>query len=90
MKQEPKPNTGALFKNDRKTKETHPQATGNATVVCPHCNWASDYFMDGYTNDGPNGKWQRLKFKAKDKQGAQGAAAQAQHVGKPEDDDIPF
>lgn len=85
---ETQPNTGAIFKNDRRTKDTHPQATGSANVVCPHCNAGTDYFVDAFTNDGNNGKWQRLKFKAKDKQ--QGAPAKTQHVGGDDDGGVPF
>lgn len=83
----PQPNTGALFKNDRRTKDTHPHATGSVLIECPHCLRRTDYFADGYTNDGDKGKWQRLKFKVKEKQSGD-ATAKAQPVG--DDDEIPF
>lgn len=70
---EPKPNTGALFKNDRKTEDKHPGATGNLLVECPHCQSLIDLFLDAWTNTIENGqrageKMQKLKVKAKDKQ----------------------
>ena len=86
-----KTNTGGLWKNDRKTKDTHPQATGSAQIVCPKCQWAHDYFIDAWTNDRDGSKWQKLKFKAKDKQSLTGSMEKAQPAGgKAEDDEIPF
>jgi len=95
MTKQTNPNQGALFKNDRKTKDTHPHATGSATIICPHCNWGTDYFMDAWTNTPKGGgdKFQSVKFKAKDKQsGATTPAAQAARpVGARDDDsEIPF
>ena len=91
MSNQSKENTGALFKNDRKTKETHPQATGSATIACPHCHQSTDYFMDAWTNTPKGGgdRFQSVKFKAKDKQSSGGGQA-ARPVGVQEDDEIPF
>lgn len=34
---ENKKNKGILFKNDYKTKDTHPEYKGSALIDCPHC-----------------------------------------------------
>lgn len=63
MSYELKPDTGSLFKNDRKTTDQHPGATGSALIG------GVAYFVDAWTNTKPDGsKYQALKFKRKDKQ----------------------
>lgn len=58
-----KRNTGVLFKNDRKSKDTHPDYTGSYTD-----GDGNEYFLDAWIKDGQKGKFMRLKTKLKDKQ----------------------
>lgn len=85
---EMKPNTGSLFKNEKRTSDTHPNATGSVLID------GVAYFCDAWTNDGPGGKYQSLKFKRKDKQpGAapSGAVTRAHPPALADmDSDIPF
>lgn len=57
----PKNNTGALFKNDDKTEETHPNAKGSALIE------GVDFWVAAWTKTDKNGnKFQSLSFKPKD------------------------
>jgi hypothetical protein len=82
MAYEQKPNTGSLFKNDRKTTDQHPAATGSALID------GVEYFVDAWTNESAKGKYQSLKFKRKDKQAA--APATREPFKPSADDDCPF
>lgn len=65
MAYEPKDNTGSLFKNDKREKDTHPHARGSALID------GVEYWMDAWTNEDRNGnKYQSVKFKPKDQQQA--------------------
>ncbi len=93
---EVKPNTGVLFKNDRKTEDRHPDYTGSVTLED-----GLDYYLDAWKNQSKGGK-NYLKIRI-GKQKVQGNTA-PQHpaadirVTQPEkatgfadlDDDIPF
>lgn len=59
---EQRDNSGALFKNEDRQKDTHAHARGSAVIDGVH------YFVDAWTKDGAKGKWQSLSFKKKDKQ----------------------
>lgn len=79
-----KPDTGSLFKNDKREKETHPHAKGSALID------GVEYWVSAWTNDGKSGKYQSLKFSRKDEN-------RAPNPGRPEpsqdadfSDDIPF
>ena len=94
-----KPNSGALFKNDRRETENHPNANGTATVVCPHCDREGRFWLSAWTNtirsgDKQGDRYQSIKFKPQDDQPGAGAAparpAPAPQAPMPEDDDIPF
>lgn len=61
MAYEPKDNSGSLFKNDRREKDTHAHARGSALID------GVEYYVDAWTNEDRNGnKYQSLKFKRKD------------------------
>jgi hypothetical protein len=81
-----KPNTGTLGKNDRKTKETHPDSSGSMNVVCQHCHKTNDYWISGWTKESARGRFSSLAFKDKE------VAQQGERtVAKPEfDDELPF
>ena len=83
-------NRGALFKNDRKTKDTQPGYTGSLNVD------GVEYFLDAWVKDGKNGsKFFSVSVKRKDKQ-AEPARAPAAPKAAPSsgfddmDGDIPF
>lgn len=83
-------NNGALFRNEKKEQEKHPDARGEAEVVCPHCKRTAVFWLAAWTNVIKQGKragqkMQSLKFTAKDDQPAN--SPEADDV---QDDDIPF
>jgi type II secretory pathway component PulJ len=78
-----KDNSGSLFKNDKREKDTHPNATGTCMID------GREYWVSAWTKTRDNGeKWQSLAFKPKEAK----AAAQAKPAGRFEDmkDDIPW
>jgi len=52
--------SGTLFKNDKREKDSQPNATGTAIVE------GVEYFISAWTKDGAKGKFQSLSFKRKD------------------------
>lgn len=74
-----KDNSGAVFVNDRKEKDTHPDRTGTALID------GVEYFVNGWLKDGKHGPWLSLSFKRKDKQPERREPAPAEL-----DDEIPF
>jgi hypothetical protein len=54
------PNSGALFKNDRKEKPNHPDYTGSAEIE------DVDYWLSAWIKDGKKGKFMSLSFKPKE------------------------
>lgn len=84
-------NRGALFKNDRKTKDTQPGYTGSLNVD------GVEYFLDAWVKEGKSGKFFSVSVKRKDKQDAPAPRAAAPAPApKPSsgfddmDSDIPF
>jgi hypothetical protein len=90
-------NRGALFKNERKEKETQPDYTGSLNVG------GVDYFLDAWLKTAESGrKFMSVKVKRKDKQPeAAPPARQAEPTRAPQrapaktgfddmDSDIPF
>lgn len=59
MAYEQRDNSGQLFKNTRREKETHPNATGTAMIG------GVTYEVSAWTKQGKNGPFQSLSFKAK-------------------------
>lgn len=57
---EQRDNSGVLFRNDRKEKDSHPNATGTAMID------GIEYYVSAWTKDGQKGKFQSLAFKRKD------------------------
>lgn len=89
MAYEQKPNTGALFRNDKREKDTHAHARGDALID------GVAYYVDAWTNTDRNGnKYQSLKFKRKEQRVAQDRDDPRTHgtVADDMDDDgpIPF
>lgn len=85
-------NTGTLFKNDRKEKDSHPDYQGNALIG------GVDYWISAWIKDGKNGKFMSLAFKPKEERARQiGEDARSSYDEPaprggqmPLDDDIPF
>jgi len=76
---ESKDNSGALFKNDRKEKETHPDYRGEAVIK------GQAYWLSAWLNESKNGKkYMGLKMQLKED------ASQTQQVNEDPNDEIPF
>jgi hypothetical protein len=81
MAYEQRENTGSLFKNDRKEKDTHADYRGNALID------GVEYWLDAWINEDRNGhKYMSLKLKRKD--GQNNTQRQTAHADL--DDDVPF
>ena len=88
MAYEQRDNSGTLFRNDRKEKDSHPNATGKAMIG------GIMYYINAWTKDGAKGKFQSLSFKpVDDTQERREQVVRETRVGAPVDDDldqIPF
>lgn len=64
------PNSGRMFKNSRKEKDTHPDGDGNGEITCSSCGHRNAFFINGWRKDkDKNGDpWWSFSFKAKTKQ----------------------
>ena len=86
MGYEQRDNSGTIFKNDKREKDTHPHGTGKAMIG------GVMYYVSAWTKDGNNGKFQSLSFKPVEQQ----APTQTRSNQRPEpasgsfDDEIPF
>jgi hypothetical protein len=67
--------TGSLFKNTRKTADTHADYNGTATVD------GREFYLDAWIKEGAKGKYMSLRLKPKDHDKATSRTA---------DRDIPF
>lgn len=84
---EKRDNSGILFKNNRKDKDTHPDYTGNATID------GRDYWISAWLKEGAKGKFFSFAFKPKDDAPAKAAPVappQRQSLRQEMNDDIPF
>jgi hypothetical protein len=82
MAYEQRANTGAIFKNDKRDKDTQPQMKGSALVD------GKEYWVSAWTNESEAGvKYQSLAFTLKEEQ----VSAPARPSGSGFDEtDIPF
>lgn len=88
MAYEQKENSGAIFKNDKREKDTQPHGKGSALID------GVAYWVSSWTNESPKGRYQSLKFERKD---SKPEAAKPQAQSKPSSevtddltDDIPW
>lgn len=55
-------NSGALFKNDRKEKDTHPNLSGHINIE------GKDYWLSGWTKRNDDGSFKVISLAAKQKE----------------------
>ena len=78
-----KDNTGALFANDKREKETQPNAKGSAMID------GVEYWVSAWTNTSSKGtKYQSIKFERKG-EAFDNQTEMAQHA-QDLNDDVPF
>jgi hypothetical protein len=79
-------NSGAVFVNDRKEKDSHPDRTGSCTID------GREYWISGWIKSGEKGQFLSLAFKPKEpKSKPQQEPTRQAAKGKFEpDDSIPF
>lgn len=92
MTYEQKDNTGSVFKNERKEKDTHPDRTGSATIG------GVAYWVNGWVKQDKNGnQYLSLAFKPKETPRTAGRVDHQNERPKPRQstrdelqDDVPF
>ena len=89
MAYEQRDNSGTLFKNEKREKDTHPHATGTALIG------GVEYWVSAWTKEGAKGKFQSLAFKPKEDRPTPPPEPKAdprrlEERGWPNEDDIPF
>lgn len=81
MAYEKKPESGALFRNDKKEKDSHPDYKGDALID------GKLYWVSSWVNESKGGKkYMSLAFKLKDEQAAPKPDAPAQSSGAVDDE----
>jgi hypothetical protein len=84
---EPRDNTGSIFKNDRKEKDTHPDGQGSAMID------GVEYWVSSWNKKDKNGNpWRSLAFKKKEENGRKqaGQLEEKRPARRDDDGDIPF
>ena len=86
MAYEVKPNTGSLFRNEKKETENHPDYTGSALID------GADLWMSAWLKTtGTGTKWMSFAFKRKDVQSSNAPAQRSAPAHDVDlDDDVPF
>lgn len=76
-------NSGVLFKNKRKEKDSHPDITGSANVD------GKEYWVSVWVKEKNGERFQSMSFRPKDEKAAPKPAAKPQAAPQL-DDEIPF
>jgi hypothetical protein len=87
MAYEQRDNEGAIFKNEKREKDTHPHGTGKAMIG------GVMYWVSAWTKEGSKGRFQSLSFRPMDDSGrapSQGAKSAQLAPGASDLDDVPF
>jgi len=84
MAYEQKPNTGVLFRNERKEKDTQPDHTGNALIG------GVEYYISAWVKDGKKGKFFSFSFKPKDESRQQGMQQARTALDDFDAEEVPF
>ena len=85
--------SGALFKNENRRTDKHPNARGTAEIKCPHCQEWTEFWVSAWTKEAgpqaknPGMKFQSLAFQPKEDQPPKGPTSMED---KGYEDDIPF
>lgn len=77
-------NSGALFNNDRKEQDNHPDRTGSATID------GREYWVNAWIKEGKKGKFLSLSFKPKDEAKSGGRGRSDNRSNRRRDDDEDF
>lgn len=77
MAYEQRDNSGSIFKNDKKTSDSHPNGTGKAMIG------SVMYYVSAWTKEGAKGKFQSLSFKPVDESSS---SLKPQQKSQPESD----
>lgn len=86
MAYEQKPNTGSLFKNDRKETDNHPDYKGSALI-----DGLGECWLDAWINTAKDGsKYMSLKIKPKNGNGLHDNMTRTAQQPADLDDDVPF
>lgn len=93
MSNEQRDNSGAIFTNTRKEKDSHPDWTGSAMID------GREYWVSGWTKQGRGGEFYSLAFKPKEAQQQKPSPAPQRKphpttsrlpIKRDMDDEIPF
>jgi hypothetical protein len=84
MAYEQKDNSGVLFRNDRKEKDTQPDHTGNALIG------GVEYYISAWVKDGKRGKFFSFSFKPKDESRQQGMQQARTALDDFDAEEVPF
>lgn len=86
MAYELKDGSGSLFKNDRKTADTHADYTGSLKID------GKEFWLNAWIKDGGKGKYMSLSLKPKEEQRKQDPISSGRGADRNSDmnDDIPF